>query len=27
VDRDLPALEQKLDDAGVPWTPGRSVPD
>jgi hypothetical protein len=27
VDLDLPALEEKLDDAGVPWTPGRSVPD
>ena len=24
---DLPALEAKLDAAGVPWTPGRAVPD
>ena len=23
---DLPALEEKLEAAGVPWTPGRSVP-
>jgi len=23
---DLPALEEKLDAAGVPWTPGRAVP-
>jgi hypothetical protein len=23
VETDLPALEQKLDSAGVPWTPGR----
>ena len=22
----LPALEQRLDAAGVPWTPGRGVP-
>ena len=26
VDVDLPALEDKLDAAGVPWTPGRGVP-
>ncbi len=26
VDVDLEALEEKLDAAGVPWTPGRSVP-
>jgi photosystem II stability/assembly factor-like uncharacterized protein len=26
IDVDLPALEKKLDAAGVPWTPGRSVP-
>ncbi|MEJ8566597.1 VPS10 domain-containing protein [Elongatibacter sediminis] len=25
-DRELPALRQALDAAGVPWTPGRSVP-
>ncbi|MBN2430127.1 MAG: glycosyl hydrolase [Acidobacteria bacterium] len=24
---DLPALEQKLEAAGVPWTPGRPVPE
>jgi hypothetical protein len=23
---DLPALEKSLDEAGVPWTPGRGVP-
>jgi hypothetical protein len=23
---DLPALETKLDAAGVPWTPGRATP-
>ena len=23
---DLPALRKQLDSAGVPWTPGRSVP-
>jgi hypothetical protein len=27
VDVDLQAFEEKLDTAGVPWTPGRSVPD
>lgn len=26
VDVDLPALEGRLEDAGVPWTPGRGVP-
>jgi hypothetical protein len=26
VDADLPALKQRLDAAGVPWTPGRGVP-
>lgn len=26
VEKDLPALEAQLDDAGLPWTPGRSVP-
>jgi len=26
VQETLPALERKLDDAGVPWTPGRPVP-
>ncbi len=26
IDVDLPALEKQLDDAGVPWTPGRGVP-
>jgi len=26
IDVDLPALERKLDEAGVPWTPGRGVP-
>jgi photosystem II stability/assembly factor-like uncharacterized protein len=25
-DEDLPALRQALDEAGVPWTPGRGVP-
>ena len=23
---DLPALRNAMDDAGVPWTPGRGVP-
>jgi hypothetical protein len=23
VEKDLAALEQKLEDAGAPWTPGR----
>ena len=27
VETDLSALEQKLDAAGVPWTPGRGVPE
>jgi photosystem II stability/assembly factor-like uncharacterized protein len=27
VEMDLPAFEEKLDAAGVPWTPGRGVPD
>lgn len=26
VDVDLPHLEDRLDAAGVPWTPGRGVP-
>jgi hypothetical protein len=26
IDVDLPALEDRLDAAGVPWTPGRGVP-
>jgi len=26
VDVDLPHLEDRLEDAGVPWTPGRGVP-
>ena len=26
VDKELPKLERKLDEAGLPWTPGRSVP-
>jgi hypothetical protein len=26
VEVDLPALEEKLEAAGVPWTPGRSIP-
>jgi hypothetical protein len=26
IETDLPALERRLDDAGVPWTPGRAVP-
>ena len=25
-DTELPALRKALDDAGVPWTPGRGVP-
>ena len=27
VERDLPALNRKLDAAGAPWTPGRKIPD
>jgi hypothetical protein len=27
LSEDLPALEQKLEDAGAPWTPGRRLPD
>jgi len=23
---DMPALRKDMDDAGVPWTPGRGVP-
>jgi hypothetical protein len=26
IDVELPALEEKLEAAGVPWTPGRGVP-
>jgi len=26
VERDLPALEERLEAAGVPWTPGRPAP-
>ncbi len=26
VEKGLPDLERKLDDAGLPWTPGRGVP-
>ena len=26
VQTELPALERRLDEAGVPWTPGRAVP-
>ncbi|NNK33344.1 MAG: glycosyl hydrolase [Xanthomonadales bacterium] len=26
-DTDLPALRRSLDEAGVPWTPGRAVPE
>ena len=26
IDVDLPALEKQLDEAGVPWTPGRGIP-
>ena len=27
LDTDLPALERKMEDAGVPWTPGRPLPE
>jgi photosystem II stability/assembly factor-like uncharacterized protein len=27
VDEDLPALETRAEEAGVPWSPGRGVPD
>jgi hypothetical protein len=26
IDTELPALERRLDEAGVPWTPGRGAP-
>lgn len=26
VDTELPELERRLDEAGLPWTPGRSIP-
>ncbi len=26
VDGDLVALEEKLETAGAPWTPGRAIP-
>ena len=26
VEGSLPALEDRLEEAGVPWTPGRGVP-
>ena len=26
LDKELPELEKALDEAGVPWTPGRSAP-
>jgi hypothetical protein len=27
VEDDIPALHEKLDEAGAPWTPGRKIPD
>ncbi len=27
VEKDIPRLHQKLDEAGAPWTPGRKIPD
>ena len=27
VESDLPAINEMLDDAGAPWTPGRKIPD
>jgi len=27
VDVDLPALETRMEAAGVPWTPGRPLPE
>jgi hypothetical protein len=26
VETELPALERRLDEAGLPWTPGRGIP-
>jgi hypothetical protein len=26
IEGDLPALHQRLEEAGVAWTPGRGVP-
>ena len=27
LEADLPALEEKMEEAGVPWTPGRPLPE
>ncbi len=27
LNNDVPALKQKLDEAGAPWTPGREIPE
>jgi hypothetical protein len=27
IDVDLPALETRMEAAGVPWTPGRPLPE
>jgi hypothetical protein len=27
VENEMPALNEKLDDAGAPWTPGRGIPN
>jgi len=27
VEKDIPALNKKLDSAKAPWTPGRKIPD
>lgn len=27
VEKDLPEFERRLNDAGIPWTPGRVIPD
>ena len=27
LDEDLPGINEKLDEAGAPWTPGRGIPE
>lgn len=27
VEKDLPEFEKRLNEAGIPWTPGRAIPD
>ena len=27
IEADIPAINEKLDEAGAPWTPGRKIPE